>query len=148
LTTPNITAGVTELQKPRHYGSNVVWRGETSLVNGASLTSPIFDCVGDGWPLTQVEIGSASVVRVPSPRFLIECRVDALNMQLQIFRIQDNGTQTPVRTLYVPNVPNSENKAYRFTSGSRRCQFRILNTPLGTVTGTTTVQIEIVNEAL
>ena len=133
MATPNLTSGVVERGKPLAYPSHVVWRFEGVLGAASTITTPIFDVVQDGNPLTEVEIGAFNVVKVPSRRFGIAVLVQTTpNMQLTLQLIQDNGNPQPLRVLFVPNVDGVEVQLFEFLCPGRRCQFRLANSPLGT----------------
>jgi hypothetical protein len=150
VTTPNITGGATESQKPRALRPNVVWRVETTLANLSTISSPIFDLLGDGFPYNELEVGAFSVVRVPGRRWSIACEITggSVNMRLNIFHVQDAGSRQPQRVIYVPSLATGvESRPYRFNQTTRRVQFRLDNSPVGTGGGIlTTIVLEVVNE--
>ena len=148
MTTPNITSGVLERVKPMRLKAQTVFRFESTLGQSASITSPIFDCVGDGWPFTQVEVGTASVVRVASREFCMFAMITStVGMKLDIFEVGDTGVIQNPQTIYLPSDGNNSPFAFRWRCPGRRCQFRLTNQPLGTAAGTNSAAfLEIVNE--
>jgi len=148
MTTPNIGSGVVERVKPVRLRSQAVFRFEAALGAGASITTPIFDCVSDGWPYTQVEVGGAALIRVASPQFHVYVMITStVGMRLDIFELHDSGAQLNPVTIYVPSDGGNSYKPVKWQCPGRRCQFRLLNTPLGTLPGTTsTAVLEVVNE--
>lgn len=152
MATPNITAGVTERNKPLVYRSNVVFRYENTLGVGNSFTTPIFDVVCDGRPFSEVEIGTAAIVRVPSPYFRIAVGLTGAAGNnpggvLNVFHLQDAGTQANPFTYYVQPRAGTGMNVYRYECIGRRCQFRLANTPLGPVAALSQAfQLEIVVE--
>lgn len=134
MATPALDAGVIERGKPFAYPSHAVWRFEAVLGAGSSITTPIFEIVPDGRPLTEIEVGAFSVVKVPSPNFGIAVLGQTTpNMRLTIQLIQDNGNAQPYRVIFVPTVEGVEVQFYQWRCPGRRCQFRLSNTPLGTL---------------
>lgn len=138
MATPNITSGVVERNKPIVYRSNVVHRAEVTLNAGSSFTTPIFDVVGDGRPFNEIEIGSASVVRVPSPYFRIvvgngPAGGNNPGAVLNVFHLGDAGTQFSPFTYYVQPRSGNGMCVFRYECIGRRCQFRLANSPLGPV---------------
>lgn len=152
MATPNITAGVVERNKPIVYRSNVVHRFEATLGAGASFTTPIFDVIGDGRPFTEIEIGSAAVIRVPSPFFRIAVSNDVASAAnpgglLNVFHLIDTGGQVNPFTYYLQPRSGSGICVFRYECVGRRCQFRLLNSPLGPVAALVqTYRLEIVVE--
>jgi len=153
MATPGITSGVTERNKPISIRPSVAYRFENSLAAGASITTPIFDVVSDGRPLNEIEIGSAAIVRVPSPFFRICVAMPSgassnnPGGRLQVFNIVDSGAQGSPFTYYVQPRAGSGANFYSFDCIGRRCQFRLQNTPLGFVAALVQVyQLEIVVE--
>ncbi len=153
MATPNLTAGVFERNKPLTYRPNTIWRFEGSLGAGAAITTPIFDVIGDGRPLTELELLGSRVVRVPSPFFRIVVAMptgSAANnpgAQLQVFHILDSGSQASPFTYYVQARSGTGANLYRYECIGRRCQFRLQNTPLGPVAALVqTYQCEIMCE--
>lgn len=136
MATPNLTSGVLERGKPFSYPSHVTWRFEGVLGAGSTITTPIFEIVPDGQPLTEIEVGAFAVVKVPSRRFGIAVLLQTTpNMKLTLQLIQDNGNPQPYRVIFVPTVDNTEVQMYEWICPGRRCQFRLANTPLGTLAG-------------
>lgn len=150
MANPNITSGVLERQKPIRLPGNVCWRFEGTLNAGGSITTPIFDCVGDGRPLTQAEVGSFNVVRVPSRYFILSVLSSALpGARVNVFHITDAGSQDNPFQLWVPVDGGTSNTPYRYELLGRRCQFRLQNTPLGVSAAANQVfHFEIVNEGV
>ncbi len=157
MPTPNLTSGVTERNKPQNYSRpHVVWRFEGSLGAGSSITTPIFDVVPDGRPLTEIEVAQGvgiRLVRVPSPYFRIVVVMPTGSGsnnpggRLNVNHIQDSGgTQSPF-TYYVQARSGSGANVYRYECIGRRCQFRLANSPLGPVAALVqTYQCEILVE--
>jgi hypothetical protein len=137
MATPNLTSGVLERNKPLAVRSNVVWRFEGSLAAGASITTPIFDVVIDGFPLNQVEVGTAAVVRIPSPylRIVVVMPTSSGNGNpggvLNVSHISDTGSPQSPFTLYCQPRSGSGANVYGYEVIGRRCQFTLANTPLG-----------------
>jgi hypothetical protein len=145
MATPNITSGVAELQKPRAYPPNSVFRFESTLGNGSSITTPIFDCVGDGWPLTEIEVGAVSVVRVPSKAFGVFVQINTTaGMRLAIHQISDNGGQQILRQIYIP-LDDTLGQYVGWTCPGRRCQFRLLNSPFAVAGVNSSTIFEVFN---
>jgi len=136
MTTPTITSGVLERVKPLTLRPHVVFRFESVLNAGNSITTPIFDTVGDGRPLTEVEVGGSSVIRVASRIFTLCVVINTTpGMRINCFQISDNGGQQSSNQLYVPLKDGGGDNYYRYECIGRRCQFRLVNSPLGTVAG-------------
>jgi hypothetical protein len=150
VATPALDAGVIERGKPFAWPSHLVWRFEGVLGNGSTITTPIFEIVQDGRPLTEVEVGAFAVVKVPGPRFGIAVLSQTTpNMRLTLQLIQDNGNPQPYRVLFVPTVDGTEVQFYEWKCPGRRCQFRLANTPLGTLAGSgSDTRFEITSEDL
>lgn len=148
MTTPNIGSGVTELVKPRRWRPNLVFRFESTLGAGSSITTPIFDTVPDGFPYSEIELGGGSVIRCASKFFTVYVMITStLAMKLDIFALQDNGSQLNPSTIFVPSDGNNSYKAIEWTCPGRRCQFRVINQPLGPSPGTNSaLTLEVVNE--
>jgi len=150
LTTPNLTSGVTERNKPVRYPHNVCWRFEGTLNAGTSITTPIFDVMEGGNPLNEVEVGAVNVVRVASRYFVLSVLSSALpGARINVFHITDTGSQDNPFQLYVPVDGGTSNTNYRYECVGRRCQFRLQNTPLGVSAAANQVfHFEIVNEGV
>lgn len=153
MATPNIATGVTERNKPIAFRSNVCWRFEAALNAGAGIFTPIFDVVHDGRPLTEIEVGGVPVVQVPSPYFRLMVAMPTgagannPGARLNVFNISDTGAQGSPFTYYIQARAGTGANVYRYESISRRCQFRLVNTPLGPVAALVqTFQFEIVVE--
>jgi len=148
MTTPNLSGGVNEFQKPRVLRPNVVFRFESTLNTNVSFTTPIFDCVGDGWPFNEVEDGAGAIIRVPSFHFGIYVMITTtVGMKLDIFALTDGAGQVNPRSIYVPSDASNSYQFFQWRCPGRRCQFRLINTPLGTVGGTNSSAIlEVTNE--
>ena len=137
MTTPNIDTGITERVKPIRLSSGVCWRCEISLAGGGTVLTPVFDYVPDGRPYTEIEIGSASVVRIPSRRCYITHHhpADNIGARLQVFHLIDNGGQLSPVTLYGCGGVGGRMNIWEYELRGRRCQFRLQNVPLGTSAG-------------
>lgn len=152
MATPNITSGVVERNKPIGIRPNVVWRWESSLGAGASITTPRFDVVPDGNPFTEVESGG-TIVRVPSPyaRIMVGLGTGAGSnnpgLVLSVFHLLDVATQLNPFTYYVQPRSGAGCAFFRYQVIGRRCQFTLANSPLGPVAALAqTLQLEIVFE--
>lgn len=156
MATPGIGSGVVERVKPQRTRKNVCWRLEASLGAASSVFTPVFDCVADGRPLSETELAATAgsgLVVVPSPHFFVTVVMPTAagstnpGARLQVFAISDTGGQDSPFTWYVQPRSGTGAHFYRYTMTGRRCQFRILNTPLGPVAAAVqTFKMTVVNE--
>lgn len=157
MATPNLTSGIVERNKPQNYSRpHVVWRFEGVLNAGSSISTPVFDTVPDGRPLTEIEVAQGigiRLVRVASAYFRIAVVMPSGSGsnnpggRLQVFHIADAGGQGSPFTFYVQPRSGSGANFYRYHCIGRRCQFRLQNVPLGPVAALNqTYQCEITVE--
>src|SRR5258708_32767004 len=105
MATPNLDAGVIERGKPFAWPSHLVWRFEAVLGAGSSITSPIFGIVQDGRPLTEIEVGALSGVKVPGPPLRLAALTQAApNLRLTLQLIPDSGDHPAHRVISLPTA--------------------------------------------
>lgn len=150
MATPGISSGVLERAKPLRKKKHVCWRADIlSFSTGTSIFTPIFDCVGDGRPLDELEIGTASVVVVPSIHFTITVWTSSGGLRIHVLDIADNGAVDPVCLLWAPSKLVSTSRGmHRYTMHGRRCKFQFERLGMHTETGIAAVaaRIEVLNE--
>lgn len=160
MPTPNVDSGVVERNKPLRYASNVVYRREQLMARGATIFTPVFDCLADGFPLTDLELLflNVSQVTVPSPylRLTVSLSVGAANGNpggtVFVYEIQDGGTILPtlkfwVQPQHVTGAPANNFSTRRFEMQGRRCMFAIQNTGLGPrIPAIQTYRVEVLAE--
>ncbi len=149
MTTPNITSGVSEFAKPRAFRPHVVFRFESTLGALSSISTPIFDTVPDGFPHSEVEVSGFSLVRAAGKRFTVYAMITStIGMRVFIYNVQDNGVRQGLREIYIPSDGGNSWGVFEWESPGRRCQFLLINSPLGASPGTNSnAFFEVVNEA-
>lgn len=146
MATPNIGSGVIEVKKPRgEHGFATVYRFEGVIGAGSSITTPIFDVVGDGWPYNELEVGSFNVVRVSSPVFRVFVLINTTaGMRLTCFHVQDNGNQQTARQVYIP-LDDAQGQFVGWRAVGRRVQFRLQNSPFAVAGVNSDTRFEVLN---